>query len=475
MRKRFKGTKIGKIYNNTISNYDSYDINSRTSYYKYHNKTIQNTEYNREDFDENNNNFYENTNSIHTSYKYRKRKKGNMTISSKDSESYKCNRNNECDSSISISTNENLICPYCINDTLIENKKLENDLSSKKNKINLYQDNINNNSYNYPNLIDKKIHQREQNTNFAMQTLSKLNSSMSNKEKLIKINESYSNPFQGNDKDYQYEKFRKEYEKRQKMINENLDKYFPSTKKKTISETPLFFDKSDEKNKKMNQSRLSKNEYNNRKEYIKSLEDQIREKNEKKRKEKEEDQKREKKYFEEMEQKRIKEEEERIEKEKKQKENFIKINKDIINQKKKEKIKQLEENLKYKEYIDKQNEFYKNELLEKQKENERLLNGIYNSNRKDNENNKKIEDQNDNNKIDINDNDHNNVNYKNDENNRNNNIIDYQNQNKNGKNKCCYNINEQKGECCRCHRILPRRLLTINRYFYKENRMIKHF
>ena len=110
-----------------------------------------------------------------------------------------------------------------------------------------------------------------------------------------------------------------------------------------------------------------------------------------------------------------------------------------------------------------------------QKENERLLNDIYNSNRKDNENNKKIEDQNDNNKIDINDNDHNNVNYKNDENNRNNNIIDYQNQNKNGKNKCCYNINEQKGECCRCHRILPRRLLTINRYFYKENRMIKHF
>ena len=33
------------------------------------------------------------------------------------------------------------------------------------------------------------------------------------------------------------------------------------------------------------------------------------------------------------------------------------------------------------------------------------------------------------------------------------------------------NINKEKmGRCCRCHRIFPRRLLTINRYFYKENR-----
>jgi hypothetical protein len=26
------------------------------------------------------------------------------------------------------------------------------------------------------------------------------------------------------------------------------------------------------------------------------------------------------------------------------------------------------------------------------------------------------------------------------------------------------------GRCCRCHRIFPRRLWTIYRYFYKENR-----
>ena len=33
-----------------------------------------------------------------------------------------------------------------------------------------------------------------------------------------------------------------------------------------------------------------------------------------------------------------------------------------------------------------------------------------------------------------------------------------------------HKIKERMGRCCRCHRIFPRRLLTINRYFYKENR-----
>jgi hypothetical protein len=26
------------------------------------------------------------------------------------------------------------------------------------------------------------------------------------------------------------------------------------------------------------------------------------------------------------------------------------------------------------------------------------------------------------------------------------------------------------GRCCRCQRVFPRKMLTINRYFYKENR-----
>ena len=83
-----------------------------------------------------------------------------------------------------------------------------------------------------------------------MQTLSKLNSSVNSKERLIQINENSSNPFQENNRDYQYEKFKREYEKRQKIINANIDKYFPENIKKSISETPLFFDKSEEKSQK---------------------------------------------------------------------------------------------------------------------------------------------------------------------------------------------------------------------------------
>ena len=460
MERKYKGPKNRKILN-TISNFDQSDNYSRTSYKYHHNNAVLKTDNNREeDFDDN---YSQNSNSVHTSYKYRKRKKGNMTISSRDSNYYH-NQNNDFESSVSISINDNLICPDCINETLIEEKRIKNDLYNRdKNQNqnrNIYQndndnDNLNNNNNNYnnytQNLIDKKRLQREQNTNYAKQTLSKFTSSLSSKERLIQINENSSDPFQENNRDYQYEKFRKEYDKRQKLINENLNKYFPVQKKKSLSETPLFFDKTEETPNNKNKKAISKNDITSRKEYIKSLEEQMKYKNEKKQREKEEDKIREKKYFEDMEQKMKKEENDKFIKEQKQKEKFIKDNMEIINQKNKDKMKELKEKIKYKEFLDKQNELYKNELLEKQKENEKLLNEIYSSNKKEKDEFKKIKEK-DNNYININD--------------------DNNNQNNNEKNYCCYNLNAQKGECCRCHRILPRRLLTINRYFYKENRNI---
>ena len=410
MERIYKSKKIGKIYNNTISNYEASEIYSRAPYYKNHNKTIIITENNRDRNDD----LSEISSSVNTSYKYRKRKNANITISSKDSH-YKHHNHfeDENNSCISMSSNENLICPDCINETLNEEKKLEYDLIKRNNGRDLYY----NKSNNYSNyLTDEKIQKREKYTNYAMQTLSKLNSSISSKERLIQINENSSNPFQENNRDYQYEKFKRLYEKRQKMINANIDKYFPEHTKKSISETPLFFDKSEEKAK--------KNKY----------------KNEKKRKEKEEERKFARKNFEDMEIKMKKEQEDKLIKEKAQKENFIKSNMDIINQKNKDKMKELNQNLKYKEYLDKKNELYKQELLQQQKENERLLNEIFNSNRKENNYNEynKIKES------------------------------DKRNHFESHK----YNFEEQKGECCRCHKILPRRMLTINRYFYKENRNI---
>jgi hypothetical protein len=456
MERRNKGQKIGKILN-TISNFDSIELNSRTTYNNYHNKTIIKTERNRDDLDER---YSQNSNSVHTSYKYRKRKKGNMTISSRESNDYYI-QNLENESSVSMSINDNLICPDCINEALIDQKRIRNDLNNRNNDLqDRYKYQTINNSFYENDLIEKKIHQREINTNNAMKTLSKLNSSMSNKERLIKINENSADPFHENNRDYQYEKFRKEYEKKQKFINDNLDKYLTVKKKKSLSETPLFFDKSDEKiNSNTNRNR---NESTNKKEYIKILEEQIKYKREKNKKEKEEDKIREKRYYEEIEEKIKKEENDKKIKEQNLKDDFIKGNRDIINKKNQDKIKEFNENLKYKEFLDKKNEQYKKELLEKQKENERLLNEINNSTKKINDsyNKKNMKYK----RIESNEeNEENNSNFNN--NNDNKNI-----QNKNEKKYCCYDLNKQKGECCRCHRVLPRRLLTINRYFYRDNR-----
>ena len=456
MERRNKGQKIGKILN-TISNFDSIELNSRTTYNNYHNKTIIKTERNRDDLDER---YSQNSNSVHTSYKYRKRKKGNMTISSRESNDYYI-QNLENESSVSMSINDNLICPDCINEALIDQKRIRNDLNNRNNDLqDRYKYQTINNSFYENDLIEKKIHQREINTNNAMKTLSKLNSSISNKERLIQINENSTDPFQGNNRDYQYEKFRKEYEKKQKFINDNLDKYLTVKKKKSLSETPLFFDKSDEKiNSNTNRNR---NESTNKKEYIKILEEQIKYKREKNKKEKEEDKIREKRYYEEIEEKIKKEENDKKIKEQNLKDDFIKGNRDIINKKNQDKIKEFNENLKYKEFLDKKNEQYKKELLEKQKENERLLNEINNSTKKINDsyNKKNMKYK----RIESNEeNEENNSNFNN--NNDNKNI-----QNKNEKKYCCYDLNKQKGECCRCHRVLPRRLLTINRYFYRDNR-----
>ena len=91
-----------------------------------------------------------------------------------------------------MSSNENLICPDCINETLNEEKKLEYDLIKRNNGRDLYY----NKSNNYSNyLTDEKIQKREKYTNYAMQTLSKLNSSISSKERLIKFLRKFNQVF----------------------------------------------------------------------------------------------------------------------------------------------------------------------------------------------------------------------------------------------------------------------------------------
>ena len=88
--------------------------------------------------------------------------------------------------------------------------------------------------------------------------------------------------------------------------------------------------------------------------------------------------------------------------------------------------------------------------MNKKLENKKRINDIYNDNRSEFENRKRMKDKEQQNRNNQNHNEY---------------YDDQQNQNQEKNKK-----KEKMGRCCRCHRIFPRRLLTINRYFYKDNR-----
>ena len=446
-----------------------------------------------------NDNLSEKANSVQTSYKYRKNKDGYNTISSKDS--YKNNHyytQNDDDVSIEISENDNLICPNCLNCTLIEEKKRRDDLEKNRN-----YDNTNDNGYglfdrnrNYDReLIDAKRRQREYNTNEALQNLARINAGLSNKDKLIQINENSRNPLNDGMPDYQYQRFQDEYARRQKMINDNINKYYPnmSNERPEIKSyydnyvyNPKYGYKTDGYDSNANKYGDYIQKDINKKEYIKDLENQINYKNELKKREKEEERRRGQKQFEDMQRELKREEEERYIKAKKQKEELIKANMELINQKNKLKLKELEDKLKYRELYDRQNEEYKKELERKKLEKDRMREDVYNHNKNEYENRQKrkereMYDNKGDNKLDT--------------------LEDIRYDERYGKGEGRYGEGygkgdrrhgegigkgdrdkydkgfgpqgkrkERMGRCCRCHRIFPRRLLTINRYFYKENR-----
>ena len=457
---------------------------------------------NYKDKDPNDDNLSEKANSVQTSYKYHKNKNGSNTISSKDSYKNEHNHNNnnqnhlEDDDSLSyeISENSNLICPNCINCTLIEDKKRRenkdknDDYYGKDNRYNDYGLYDRNRDHDR-DLINEKRRQREHNTNEAFQNLARINANLSNKDKLIQMNENSRNPLNEGRPDYQYQRFQDEYNRRQKMINDNLDKYYPNIRNEK-PEVASYYDNY-VYNPKYNNNRDYGPSNINKKEYIKDLEDQINYKNELKKKEKEEERRRGQQQFEDMQKELKREEEERIMKERKQRDELVKANMELINQKNKAKLKEMEDKLKYRELCDKQNEEYQKELQRKQLEKERMKDDVYNQNKNEYENRQRMKER-----------------EREKEKEKGRDYYDYKDgrgyygtyDDKGRKDK--YNDNygrgfgegrggkeyedgiydnkdnkahrhktkERMGRCCRCHKIFPRRLLTINRYFYKENR-----
>ena len=461
-----------------------------------------------------NDNISENANSVQTSYKYRKNKKGPNSISSQEQkENYHYHDNyleNDYDLSYEMSDNDNLICPNCINCTLIEEKRKRENLNNMRDR------DIRNNDYEKENmnalidknrnydrdLINEKRRQREKNINNAYQNLAKINAGMSNKDKLIQLNENSRNPLNEGYPDYQYQKFQDEYARRQKMINDNINKYYPNINKER-PEISSYYDNyvnnpNLAKNKNntlfdINGRDYDKNKNNDKNEYLRILEQQINEKNELKRREKEEERRRGQRKYEEMQKELKREEQERYLKEQRQKEELIRGNLELINQKNQLKIKELEEKLKYRELCDKQNDDYLKELEKQKIEKERLKDELYNQNKNEYEirqKNKLLEKERnkiyyDSNEYDYpkrkydreNDDEYKRQEirdkydrqyeknkYKNDQ--ENNDYKDYRD-----KNRGHIKVKEKMGRCCRCHRIFPRKLLSINKYFYKENRV----
>ena len=386
--------KTNKI-NNIISNDNNLNTNNKGRISK-------------SDCDQNeehiNDNISEKANSVQTSYRYKKNKNGPNSTSSKgpqENNKFQHYPQNEYETSVEMSDNDNLICPNCINCTLMEQKRERNNLNNLRDRDYGFENTnalIDKNREYDRDLIDEKRRQRERNQNDAYQNLAKINAGLSNKEKLIQQNENSRNPLNEGLPDYQYQKFQDEYNRRQKMINDNINKYYPNINNER-PEISSYYDNYvnnpnfESSRKKYNNNSYEKdrqrnyddydNKERNRREYIKALEDQINYKNELKRREKEEERKRGQRQYEEIQRELKREEEERYLKEQRKKEEYKIANLELMNQKKDRKIKELQEQLKYREMVDKQNEDYQREKERQQIEKERMKDDIYNQNKND--------------------------------------------------------------------------------------------
>ena len=250
------------------------------------------------------------------------------------------------------------LCQNCINEKLIEEKRKRNEFNSRNN------DNINDlfedkNKYYDENRIKKKLNQREKNILEVYHTLEKCQQS-NLKDKLIKENESAPNPLLQHNYNYLYENFRTKYAQKQQYIKENYNKFV----NKERPEITQYF------NNYINNPNYRPREYGEYKpkvldidNYKKDLNEQINYKINKKRREKEEDKLNENREYLAAQEKIKKENEEKALKKQKIKEELIKGNLDIINAKKDKKIKILEEDMKYKQYYEKENQEYNNKLL----------------------------------------------------------------------------------------------------------------
>ena len=436
--------------NQRNSNYinDNHTINAKprdiyTSYqYKIKNKNNSNNYNTYNDFDDNNNinnNLKDNLNNNNYYYNnYNNKKIKPIVRPSKSAIPNKrnCvhNHNRNINESASKEKNDFLLCQNCINDRLIEEKRRKNELNKKSSIPDVFEDKYKNYS---ENLIKEKVLQRERNIKEIYNNLEKWNE-LNDKDRLIRENENSINPLYQDNHNYLYEKFRKNYENKQKLIKDNFNK-FQNNERPEITNYFINY---------VNNPKYKGIDYGEYKpkiydidNYRKDLDEQINYRNNKIRKEKEEDKKRENlNYNSEMKSIEIENREKEMKK-RKMKEELIKGNLELINSKKQRKEKLNEEDLKYRDIYNKDNIEYKNDLLRQKNRQKKINKEFFMENQKNLGRIKRIKEE------------------------------QMMEDEKYRYNDYSYEPpKEITAECSNCHKIYPKKLLTSNAYFYRDFR-----
>lgn len=349
----------------------------------------------------------------------------------KNSEMSHCSHTTDCN-------NNNLLCQDCINKALMEEKYLA--LKNQKNDdpIPPFEDKLRSH---YSNYYNTKVKNREIQSQQAMDSLSKFN--YNGKDEFITNQENSNNTFNNVNSNYLYERAKKNREEKDKIIQDNIEKF----KNKERPEITAYFNHyinnvNGQKSSLINNyENEQKQQLENYKKYKKDLLDQIEYKQNIEREKNEREAKIAQEQYERVQKEIEKETYQKLLHDKEIKEELLNGNLKLINEKMKRKIEEDNETQMY-------NDQYKKELEEeKQREEKELLNNkikmseylkdnlYYIEKEREKRQKQKEEEQN------------------------------YQ-----------YNINflkhkpEEMGECMKCHRTFPRRLLTINRAFYSNNR-----
>ena len=340
-----------------MDNYNSVNNNPLYSKYNRINSTCKHSS-SKIDLNHENNNLDNNildNNNINNNYQTEK-----LNPKLRPSKSALFSKSSKHDSHKSENIDENgdyYLCQNCINERLIEEKRKRDELNSRNNNNNIYEDK---NRYYNENRIKERLNQRERNINEAYHTLEKCQK-INAKDKLIKENENAINPLYQQHHNYKYENFRTKYAQKQQYIKDNYNKFINNERPEITKYFSNYINNPNYKPKEYGEYKPKIIDIENYKKY---LNEQINYKINKKRKEKEEDKYIENKEYLSLQKKIEKENEEKALKKQKIKEELIKGNLDIINAKKDKKEKIYEEDMKkYKEYYEKENQEYNDKLL----------------------------------------------------------------------------------------------------------------